>query len=251
MNAVLRTILRWYRDLLAKKVRRQRQSAGPGRPRKAAEIVKLAVKMAKDEPALGLHADPRCSQESGIRHRAKHDQRGCSRSRGSIRLRSEGSDARGPPSSRAHLGAIWAADFFTTEVMTLVGLARVHVFFVIDIASRQVDIAGRDDEPCGRMDAPDRTKPVGRGKAGSWRGSATCCWIGIRSTRREFRAALKQGGVQVVRLPPRSPNLNAYAEGFVLSIRSECLDRVVPLGEAHLRLVVREFVEHYHREWNH
>jgi transposase InsO family protein len=57
--------------------------------------------------------------------------------------------------------------------------------------------------------------------------------------------------VKVIRLPPRSPNLNAYAERFVLSIRSECLDRVVLLGEAHLRLVVRQFVEHYHHERNH
>jgi hypothetical protein len=52
---------------------------------------------------------------------------------------------------------------------------------------------------------------------------------------REFRAAMKRGGVDVLRLPRSSPNLNAYAERFVLSIRSECLDRIVPLGEAHLQ----------------
>jgi putative transposase len=52
-------------------------------------------------------------------------------------------------------------------------------------------------------------------------------------------------------LPPRSPNLNAYAERFVRSIKEECLTRVVPLGEGHLRLLAREYVEHYHRERNH
>ena len=57
---------------------------------------------------------------------------------------------------KAHLGAIAAADFFTTEVMTLVGLARVHVFFVIDIASRQVDIAGVTTSPTAGSDTPDR-----------------------------------------------------------------------------------------------
>jgi hypothetical protein len=67
----------------------------------------------------------------------------------------------------------------------------------------------------------------------------------------EFRAALERGGVGVVRLPARSPNLNAFAERFVLSIRSECLDRIMPLCERHLRRLVSEFVAHYHGEGNH
>jgi putative transposase len=57
--------------------------------------------------------------------------------------------------------------------------------------------------------------------------------------------------VTPIKLPPRSPNLNAFAERFVRSIKEECLGRVVVLGEHHLRLLVREYVEHYHRERNH
>ena len=57
--------------------------------------------------------------------------------------------------------------------------------------------------------------------------------------------------MNVVRLPSRSPNLNAYAERFVLSIKSECLNRLVPLGENHLRSSVTEFVRHYHAERHH
>ena len=68
---------------------------------------------------------------------------------------------------------------------------------------------------------------------------------------RAFTEILKSSGVQPIRLPPRSPNLNAYAERFVRSIKEECLNRIVPLGESHLRLVVQEYVEHYHRERNH
>ena len=56
-------------------------------------------------------------------------------------------------------------------------------------------------------------------------------WKGDLLYTAEFRAAMKRGGVEVLRLPPSSPNLNAYAERFVLSIRSECLDRIVSLGE--------------------
>jgi hypothetical protein len=66
-----------------------------------------------------------------------------------------------------------------------------------------------------------------------------------------FRRMMKAAGVKVVRLPARSPNLNAYAERFVLSIKSECLDRIVPLGEGHLRRGISEYVAHYHHERNH
>jgi transposase InsO family protein len=66
-----------------------------------------------------------------------------------------------------------------------------------------------------------------------------------------FREILGGSGVRPVRLPSRSPNLNAYAERFVRSIKSECLGRVIPIGEAHLRRAVREYVAHYHGERNH
>ncbi len=54
-----------------------------------------------------------------------------------------------------------------------------------------------------------------------------------------------------VKLPARSPNLNAYAERFVQSIKSECLAQIIPLGERHLRHAVREYTAHYHVERNH
>jgi putative transposase len=65
-----------------------------------------------------------------------------------------------------------------------------------------------------------------------------------------FRATLGSD-VTTIKLPVRSPNLNAYAERFVLSIKSECLNHVVPLGERHLRLLVTEFVAHYLVERTH
>ena len=68
---------------------------------------------------------------------------------------------------------------------------------------------------------------------------------------REFRNVLDAAGVKSVRLPAHSPNLNAYAERFVLSIESECLNKLVLLGERHLQRAVGEFVEHYHVERNH
>ena len=68
---------------------------------------------------------------------------------------------------------------------------------------------------------------------------------------RAFGEILTSGDVGPIRLPPKSPNLNASAERFVRSINEECLHRVVPLGEGHLRLIVHEYVEHDQRERNH
>ena len=62
---------------------------------------------------------------------------------------------------------------------------------------------------------------------------------------------LNTAGVRVVRTPFQAPNCNAYAERFVRSIKEECLNRVVPLGERHLRHTIAEFVAHYHGERNH
>jgi transposase InsO family protein len=66
-----------------------------------------------------------------------------------------------------------------------------------------------------------------------------------------FRELLRSAGVTPIRLPPSGTNLNAYAERFVRSIKSECLAMFVLLGENHIRTAVREYVAHYHTERNH
>ena len=62
---------------------------------------------------------------------------------------------------------------------------------------------------------------------------------------------MEEGGTEVIRLPPMSPNLNAYAERFVRSIKEECLGRMIFLGQALLRRAIAEFMAHYHEERNH
>src|SRR5215471_4457181 len=68
---------------------------------------------------------------------------------------------------------------------------------------------------------------------------------------REFRDTLKAGGVKCLRLPARSPNLNAYAERWVRSIKEECLSKLILFGEKSLQCVVSNYLEHYHQERNH
>src|SRR5258705_8807453 len=67
----------------------------------------------------------------------------------------------------------------------------------------------------------------------------------------QFRKRMEEGGTEVIRLPPMSPNLNAYAERFVRSIKEECLNRMIFVGQASLRRAITEFMAHYHEDRNH
>jgi transposase InsO family protein len=66
-----------------------------------------------------------------------------------------------------------------------------------------------------------------------------------------FRTILRSGGVQCLMLPARSPNLNAFAERWVRTVKSECLSKLILFGESSLRRTVTEFLKHYHHERNH
>jgi transposase InsO family protein len=67
----------------------------------------------------------------------------------------------------------------------------------------------------------------------------------------QFRRLIRDNGTKVIRLPPRSPNLNAHAERFVRSIKDDCLNRMIFIGQASLHRAVAEYTDHYHRERNH
>jgi len=151
---------------------------------------------------------------------------------------------------KAHWGAIAATDFFTIEVVTWRGLVRYFVLFVIDLKMRRVEIAGIAASPDGawmRQIARNLTD----GEEGFLLHSRYMIHDRDPLFTKSFRAILESSGVCPVRLPRRSPNLNAYTERFVRSIKSECLAQVIPIGEGHLRRAVREYVEHYHAERNH
>jgi len=66
-----------------------------------------------------------------------------------------------------------------------------------------------------------------------------------------FGAIIKAGGVEPVALPPRSPNLNAYSERWVRSVKEECLSKLILFGERSLRRALHNYLAHYHEERNH
>lgn len=150
----------------------------------------------------------------------------------------------------AHWGAIAAADFFTVEVLTAYGLVRHHVLVVMDLKTRIVQIANIAIDPDGTLMA-QIARNLTDDVDGFLRNHRYLIVDRDPLYTDALRRVLGYAGVKIVRLPRRSPNLNAYVERFVLSIKSECLSKVIPLSERHLRHVVREYVEHYHLERNH
>ena len=141
-------------------------------------------------------------------------------------------------------------DFFTLEVLTWRGLVRYFVLFAIDLKTRRVHIAGIVHEAYGQwmeQVARNLTDPV----EGFLRDTRYLIHDRDPLFTRRFVEILEAAGVNSVKLPARSPNLNAYAERFVLSARRECLNKIIPFSEKHLREIVVEFVDHYHRERNH
>jgi transposase InsO family protein len=151
---------------------------------------------------------------------------------------------------KAQWEVLAAADFFTVDVWTHRGLTRFAVLFVIHLSTRRIHIAGIAPEPdTAWMNQIARNlTDVGDGFLTGKR-----FLIHDRDPRftDAFRETLAGADVQVVRLPARSPNLNAYAERFVRTIKESCLDRIMLVGEASLRRAVREFADHYHNERNH
>ena len=143
-----------------------------------------------------------------------------------------------------------ATDFFTVEVWTQGGLVRYHVLFVIRLSSRKVNIAGVFPEPDGEW-----MNQMARNLTDCGNGILFGCRYSIHDRATlftgEFQTILESVGVKSVRLPARSPNLNAYAERFVRTIKEECLSKMILIGERPLRRAVDQFCRHYHQERNH
>ena len=143
-----------------------------------------------------------------------------------------------------------ASDFFTIEVWTAKGLQRYLVLFFMELCTRRVEIAGVATNANGlwmTQIARNLTDEVD----GFFKGKRYLIHDRDPLYTQEFVAMLKDVGIESVKLPPRSPNLNAYAERFVRSIKEECLEQMIVFGEDSLRNSIHSFVEHYHLERNH
>ncbi|MGD2111516.1 MAG: integrase core domain-containing protein [Phycisphaerae bacterium] len=151
---------------------------------------------------------------------------------------------------KSHWDCIAATDLFTVEVWSLAGLTRYYVLFFIKLSDRRVHVAGITEYPHEAW-----MKQVGRNVTDAFDGFLLDIRYLILDRDSIFTAAyrdlLKHAGVKSVRLPPRSPNLNAYAERWVRTVRGSCLNRMIFFGEDSLRRAINEFLAYYHHERNH
>lgn len=151
---------------------------------------------------------------------------------------------------KAHWETLAAIDFTTVEVWTRGGLVTSYLLFVMELKTRRVHLAGCTASPHDAwmtQVARNLTDPMD----GFLLGKTHLLMDRDTKFSTAFRDTLQAAGVKPVLLPPRSPNLNSYQERFFLSLKSECLDRMIFLGEESLRRAVREYLAHYHRERNH
>jgi putative transposase len=141
-------------------------------------------------------------------------------------------------------------DGFTTEVWTRGGLVTYYVLFFIHLKSRSVRIAGITPNPNAEF-----MKQVARNETMVGWGFLENARFLIhdRDTKfcEAFRSILEDAGVECLKLPARSPNLNAFAERWVLSIKTECLDHLILFGERSLRHALDQYLQHYLAERNH
>jgi len=151
---------------------------------------------------------------------------------------------------RTHLDLLVATDFFTAEVWTLGGLVTYYVLFFIHLSSRNVHVAGVTPHPNEAW-----MVQVARNVTMEEWGFLSPGQYLIHDRDGKYCPAFQQiidtAGVNRVPLPPRSPNLNAYAERWVRSVKDEALSRLILFGEASLQHALHEYVEHYHHERNH
>jgi putative transposase len=227
------TILAWYRRLVASKFDGSKHRDSPGRPPINPETEALIVRFARENSGWGY--DRIVGTLANLGHFVS-DQ-----TVGNI-LRRYGL-APAPKRSQkmtwkdfiaSHMSVLVGTDFFTVEVLTWRGLTTYYVLFFIQLKSRRINLAGLTRHPTSEWmlqmagNATDETSGFLRGQK---------YVLHDRDTKfcASFREVLRSSGIQPLALPPHSPNLNAFSERWVRSVKQECLSKLILFGEASLR----------------
>jgi len=221
-----------------------KQRTYPGRPRINRELEELIIKLASENPNDGYETLVGRLKILGFETNAETIQNVLKRN--GIPPSPE---RRGCLTWKEFLESHWeclaATDFFTWEVLTPYGLVTYFVLFFIRLKDRKVHISGVTPNPneiwmsqmARNLTDPDAGFLPEKGHL-----------LHDRDTKytAHFDRILNESGIKTLKLPPESPNLNAYAERFVRTVKEQCLSKLIITSEDSLRKALRAFLDFYH-----
>lgn len=243
------TLLKWHRRLVAKKWDFSARRAKPiGRPAVDAVVEKLVVQLAKDNAGWGY--DRLVGALANLGYQVSDQSVGNILRRHGLGTAPERKrQTTWAEFIRRHKEVLWATDFFATEVWSASGLVTIYVLFFIQLQTRKVVLGGMTHSPNEAW-----VKQIGRNVTGVTGQLTNAGYLihdrDVKYTE-GFDRILQGAGIEPIKLPPRSPNLNAYAERWIRSVKTECLEPLILFGQRSLAYALQEYLAHHQAERNH
>lgn len=245
------TILGWHRDLVGQKYDSSKSSPKNKRGPKPVpqEYVDAILKFAKRNPSWGYKRIASTMVYLGMKVSASTVKRVLD-DYGIVPDPEQKKRIDWERFISSHMDSLAATDFFTVEVMTPVALVRYMVLFFIDIKTRKVELAGIANDPDGKWMAQ-----MARNQTDAFDGFLLGKKYLIHDRdplyTKQFDAIMEGSGIKIKRLPAFMPVMNSFAESFVKSIKTECINKMIVTSEKQLRYIVKEYIEHYNHERPH
>jgi putative transposase len=238
-----RTFCRWLGTKGSKK--RSRQA---GRPKKPQEVRDLILQLARETgwgytrilgelKKLGIHSVSRSTIVNLLKENGLDP--GPKRGRGSW-----------DEFLKRHAQSLWACDFFSQKIITWKGMVDIFAWFFIHIGTRKVFFAGCTTHPNETWVVQQARNFALHLEEQSLPAKYLILDLDTKFTE-QFRSTICSEGIRVIRVGPRKPNCNAFAERWVQSIKQECLDHFLVFGEEHFRYLVISYTQHYNEERPH
>lgn len=244
------TLMGWYHRLVKQK-HDHSDKRKPGRPPIRPEVEQLIVRFAIENPRWGPKRIVGMLDHLGIKV--------CTQTVVNVLKRHGIRPGPAPGKGRGmtwneflatHKALIVASDFFTAEVLMLRGLVTYYVLFFIDLNTRVVTIAGITRHP-NELWMAQIARNLTMDDEPLFAGKRYLIHDGDTKFCEQYKRILREAGIKCKKTLPYCPDMNAYAERWIRSIRSECLDHVILLGEGSLRRAVSQYVAHYNAERPH